>query len=198
MNAKNSLFSSCSLNWALDAAPRGWEGPAAGTAARTKFWAGLYQEAQPRVGWLKSALQRTGNAYKHRGQWVFQENFQAKFPPCLRPHTPFLFVLLFSGWLPAEWKSQLSLLKILTQLSVGSYLSFIFLVVSNFGRHRTTHPNEGSQFWNMVFSSLPAFSPKVPWEGSDLPFKRVSQSSLSECCEVSATKQSVHSIIILC
>lgn len=89
--------------------------------------------------WLKSALETTGNAHKHRGKGVFQEYFQAKFSPCLRLHTPFLFVLLSRGWLPAEWRSQPSSLKIPTQLSVGSYSSFIFLLVSSPGRHRTTH-----------------------------------------------------------
>lgn len=113
------------------------------------WWARAGGTAQARVGWilwLKSALNRTGNAYrrtgsayKHRGKWVFRENFQAKFSPCLRPHTPFLFFWLSSGWLLAQWGSQPSLLKIPTQLCVGSYLSFIFLVASSPGRHRTTH-----------------------------------------------------------
>lgn len=98
-----------------------------------------------------------------------------------------------------QWPSnKIILLKIPTQSSVGSSLSFIFLVVNSPGRHRTTHLNEGSQSGHMVFLSSPAFSQKVPCEGSNLPLKGVSQSSLWEHRKVSGTEQSVHSIIILC
>lgn len=50
--------------------------------------------------------------------------------------------------------------------------------LSSPGRNRTTHLNEESQSGNTFFLLLPAFSQKVPCEGSDLPLKGISQSSL--------------------
>lgn len=92
----------------------------------------------------------------------FSREILAKFSPRLRPHTLFLFVRLSCrAWLPAELRSQLGLLKIPIQLSVGPCLSFIFLAASSPGSNRTAHLNEASRSGHMVFLFSPAFSQKV-------------------------------------
>lgn len=144
--------------------------PALGTSWR--------QQSGPRVGWslcLKSAVEKTRDARQPRDRWGFQGNFgqvltlsktSRSFSIC----SPILEGLATSRIMVIAW----SVKNTHPIICWAMFILFFLLAANSPGRHRTTHLNETSWPGNMVLLFSPAFSQKVPWKGSDLPFKGVS------------------------
>lgn len=91
----------------------------------------------------------------------FSREILAESSPCPRPHTPFLFVhLSCRARRPAELRSQIGLLKIPIQLSVGPRLSFFFFfpwlqtVLEGTGP-LTSMKTAGLGIWFFYFHLLP-------------------------------------------
>lgn len=186
---KNPPFLSCSLSCTWSAAPHGQGGhsslPSQPQQPGARVWgAGAHPTVAPCYGHKQGATARAKDGLcplteeclgeDRQCSQVFQGSFGKVLSSCETPHSFSVCSTVLQGLATSRIKVTARSVKNTHPIICWAMFIIYFPGCKQSWKAQTTHPSEDSQ-WSLI---LNCFLPTNPCEGSDLPFKRVSQSSL--------------------